>query len=278
MSENKIRVIFMGTPVFAIPVLRALGAAENVEVIGVYTPPDRPKGRGRAVEISPVKGCAAELGLSVFQPASLRSKETQEELARLRPEVIVIAAYGKLLSPPVLNTPTPRLSQPAPLIAGQVPRPIPSGYGHLGRPAGHGGYSDAGGTKEWTPGQIIAQREYSLSGAETAPCLTNCLFQIGAQLLLDTLGSWVAGQAKARRQDEALSSTTRKFERSDGIADWCVSASELERRSRAFNPWPGLFTKWDGKVLKLLDVLPLPARASTQAGPGVVVPLSIPES
>ena len=276
MSENKIRVIFMGTPVFAIPVLRALSTAEQVEVIAVYTPPDRPKGRGRAVEMSPVKGYAAELGLPVLQPVNLRSKEAQEELARLRPDVIVIAAYGKLLPPPVLNTPTHGCLNLHPSLLPRYRGPSPVATAILD------GQQATGVTlmlvdEGMDTGPIISQREYPLSGAETAPDLTQSLFQSGAQLLLETLSSWVAGGATARPQDEALSSTTHKFERSDGIADWCVSASELERRSRAFNPWPGLFTKWDGKVLKLLDVLPLPATTATQAEPGVVVPLFIPE-
>jgi methionyl-tRNA formyltransferase len=277
MSENKIRLIFMGTPVFAIPVLRALTTAQEAQVIAVFTPPDRPKGRGRAVEMPPVKGYAVELGLPVFQPVSLRSQAAQEELAKLRPDVIVIAAYGKLLPPPVLNTPPHGCLNLHPSLLPRYRGPSPVATAILN------GEEVTGVTlmlldEGMDTGPIISQREYALSGRETAVYLTQSLFQTGAQLLLDTLGPWVAGRVAPRPQDEIFSTPTRKLERGDGAVDWRVAASELERRCRAFSPWPGLFTKWNGKVLKLLDVLPLPVTAASQAGPGLVVPLSIPET
>ena len=100
------RLVFMGTPSHVIPVLSALTAARDVQVVAVYTPPDRPKGRGRQMEMPPVKSFALECGMPVHQPASLRTEPVQAELAEYRPDVMVIAAYGKLLPPPVLNTPT----------------------------------------------------------------------------------------------------------------------------------------------------------------------------
>ena len=123
-------------------------------------------------------------------------------------------------------------------------------------------------------GPIISQREYALSGLENTDGLTASLFQLGSQLLLEDLGPWVAGQLTARPQDEARSTTTRKLERNDGVADWHLSATQLERRCRAFNPWPGLFTKWDDKVLKLLEVFPVAEPPAPQADPGLVVTLS----
>ena len=277
MSENEARVIFMGTPLFAIPVLRALTTVKEARVIAVYTPPDRPKGRGRAVEMPPVKSYAVELGLPVFQPASLRSKEAQDELAGLRPHLIVIAAYGKLLPPPVLKTPRNGCLNLHPSLLPKYRGPSPVATAILD------GQQVTGVTlmlldEGMDTGPIIAQREYALSGDETTPCLTQSLFQTGSQLLLDTLGPWLAGQVTARPQDAALSTTTGKLERCDGMADWLASASELERRCRAFSPWPSLFTKWDGKVLKLLDVLPLPATSARDTAPGLVAPLSIPEA
>ena len=277
MDRNKIRLIFMGTPVFAIPVLRALTTAQEAQVVAVFTPPDRPRGRGRAVEMPPVKGYAVELGLPVFQPASLRSAEAQEELTKLRPDVIVIAAYGKLLPPPVLNTPPHGCLNLHPSLLPKYRGPSPVATAILD------GQEVTGVTlmlldEQMDTGPIISQREYALSGRENAACLTLSLFQLGAQLLLDTLGPWVSGRLTARAQDEALSTTTRKLERGDGAVDWRVSAPDLDRRCRAFSPWPGLFTNWDGKVLKLLDVLPLPATAATPSVPGSVMPLSIPEA
>ena len=273
MAGNRIRIVFMGTPAFAIPVLQALADAPEAQVVAVITPPDRPRGRGRAVETPPIKRYAIEADLPVFQPASLRSDSAQAEVARLRPDIIVIAAYGKLLPAQVLNTPSygclnlhpsllPRYRGPSPVASAILDGEEVTGVTLM--------LLDEG----MDTGPIISQREYPLSGWENADGLTVSLFRTGAQLLLEDLGPWVAGQLTAQPQDESRSTATRKLERNDGAAEWLLSAAELERRCRAYNPWPGLFTNWDGKVLKLLDVLLLPKTAAPQAGPGLVVPLS----
>jgi methionyl-tRNA formyltransferase len=106
-------------------------------------------------------------------------------------------------------------------------------------------------------GPVISQREFPLTGRENAGPLTSDLFRLGAEVLLECLGPWLDGRLVALPQDEALATTTRKFQRDDGEADWSLPATALERRSRAYFPWPGLFTQWEGKALKLLDVVPL---------------------
>ena len=124
----------MGTPSFVVPVLDGLFAAENVQVVGVYTPPDRPRGRGRSPEMPPVKARAIELELDVYQPESLRSQEVQAELNSLKADVFVVAAYGKLLPPPVLETPShgclnlhpsllPKHRGPSPVATTIAPKP-----------------------------------------------------------------------------------------------------------------------------------------------------------
>ena len=123
-------------------------------------------------------------------------------------------------------------------------------------------------------GPTISQREYSISARESAESLTATLFQLGAEVLLECLEPWVAGRLTAQPQEDAHATTTRKLERKDGKADWQLPASALERRSRAYSPWPGLFTDWEGKVLKLLDVVPLPITTATQPEPGQVVQLT----
>lgn len=120
-------------------------------------------------------------------------------------------------------------------------------------------------------GPIIARRELTLSGRETADSLTSTLFQMGAGLLLESLAPWIAGLMPAQPQDDAQASATRKLQRGDGQADWRLSAVSLERRSRAYTPWPGLFTTWDGKGLKLLNVVPLLEPAGQGVVPGQVV-------
>jgi methionyl-tRNA formyltransferase len=267
------RLVFMGTPSHVIPVLSALTAARDVQVVAVYTPPDRPKGRGRQMEMPPVKSFALECGMPVHQPASLRTEPVQAELAEYRPDVMVIAAYGKLLPPPVLNTPTHGCLNLHPSLLPRYRGPSPVATAILE------GEETTGVTlmlldEGMDTGPTISQREYSISARESAESLTATLFQLGAEVLLECLEPWVAGRLTAQPQEDAHATTTRKLERKDGKADWQLPASALERRSRAYSPWPGLFTDWEGKVLKLLDVVPLPITTATQPEPGQVVQLT----
>jgi len=247
------RIVFMGTPEFAVPVLEKLCNAEDCEVVAVYAPPDRPRGRGRGVEFAPVKSAAIALGLPVSQPSSFRSRAAQSELAAWAPDVIVVAAYGKLLPAGVLEVPEhgclnihpsllPRYRGPSPVVASILDGVSVTGVSLM--------LLDEG----MDTGPVIAQREHALDGTENAGELTAQLFAAGADLLVETLGPWAAGGIKAVRQDETLATITRKLERSDGVAEWGLSAAELERRQRAFTPWPGLFTQWNDRSLRLVEV------------------------
>ena len=261
----------MGTPAFAAPVLQALSTSAQAEVIAVYTRPDRPKGRGRAVEMPAVKSCALEMGLPVFQPPSLRTEGAQGQLAGLGADAIIVAAYGQLLPPSALATPSLGCLNLHPSLLPKYRGPSPVATAILEGEAVTGVtlmLLDEG----MDTGPIVAQVEYPLSGAETTGDLTMRLFQAGARLLLDTLGPWTAGEVTATAQDATLATTTKRLQRSDGEADWESPARELERRRRAFSPWPGLYTNWDGKTLKLLDVASLPTTAAA-ATPGEVVRL-----
>lgn len=273
MPTGPKRLVFMGTPTYVIPVLEALISEASVEVVGVYTPPDRPKGRGRPIEMPAVKSFAVERGLLVRQPASLRTERAQEEMAELRPDVIVVAAYGKLLPSPVLNTPPHGCLNLHPSLLPRYRGPSPVATAILD------GKDTTGVTlmlldEGMDTGPIISQREFPLSGRETADSLTSALFQLGAEVLLECLPSWVAGRSNTRSQDEARATVTRKLQRGDGAADWQLPATVLERRWRAYTPWPGLFTIWEGKALKLLSVVTLPQAADPPAEPGQVVALS----
>lgn len=286
------RLIFMGTPAFVIPVLEALRSAEGIDLVGVYTTPDRPKGRGRPQEMSPVKSYALSQSLPIYQPASLRSARVQAELAALRPDVIVVAAYGKFLPTEVLHLPShgclnlhpsllPRYRGPSPVVTAILDGERVTGITLM--------LLDEG----MDTGPLIAQRIHPISSDDTAETLTATLFQLGAELLLENLGPWVSGRLKAQPQDGTKATVTRKLERSDGLARWELSAVELERRRRAYTPWPGLFTHWKGQMLKLLDVAALPEDASLtpisegdpslsssdkggeEPAPGLVVPLPL---
>ena len=250
------RIVFMGTPDFAVPVLDKLCIASVGQVVAVCAPPDRRRGRGREVEFSPVKAAALELGLPVLQPNSLRPRKAQDELAACKPDVIVVAAYGKLLPPEVLDMPAhgclnihpsllPRYRGPSPVVASVLDGVSTTGVSLM--------LLDEG----MDTGPVIAQREYVLDGSETSGDLTRELFVAGADLLVEKLGPWVAGRIEAVPQDESRATVTGKLERNDGRADWGCTALELERRQRAFTPWPGLFTFWQGKMLRLLDVVAL---------------------
>ncbi|MFQ6029685.1 MAG: methionyl-tRNA formyltransferase, partial [Dehalococcoidia bacterium] len=271
------RLVFMGTPHFVIPVLEALIQASDLDIVGVYTPPDRPRGRGRNPEMTPVKQRALALGLPIFQPASLRSEAVQQELAKLQPEVIVVAAYGRFLPTPVLELPPygclnlhpsllPRYRGPSPVVTTILEGETRTGVTLMRLDEG------------MDTGPLIAQRDYPVPPEATAESLTADLFRLGADLLVEALPQWIAGGLMAAPQDNAAATVTRKIERTDGKADWSLSALELQRRQRAYTPWPGLFTAWQGRLLKLLDVVALADANSLPVAPGKVVRPEGPEA
>ena len=263
------RIVFMGTPSFAVPVLTNLTGITDSQVVGVYTPPDRPSGRGRRSQSSPVKEYALKHGLQIFQPNNFRSPDIQNQLAELRPDVIVVAAYGKLLPKPILDLAPlgclnihpsilPRYRGPSPVATCLLSGDLITGVTIM--------LLDDG----MDTGALIAQHEYFLKGDETAERLTVELFELGGELLKETLPKWQSGELLSEPQDESKASVTKKFERSDGLADWSLSATELERRARAFTPWPGLFTNWNNSILKIIEVSTIHS-SSTEFVPGTVV-------
>jgi methionyl-tRNA formyltransferase len=270
------RLIFMGTPRPAIPVLNALTGLKDSRVVGVYTPPDQPRGRGRTEEMTPVKLYALEHGLKVYQPATFRSAQARAQLIDLKPDVIVVVAYGRLLPAGVLRIPPhgclnlhpsllPRYRGPSPVVTAIVDGESLTGITLM--------LLDEG----MDTGPIIAQREYPISTTDTAESLTSALFTLGSTLLMENLNPWASGRLTAQPQNDARATITRKLERRDGEADWNLSAPHLERLKRAYTPWPGLFTHWQGRVLKLLDVVSLPAGSAAPGGPGLVVALDHPD-
>ena len=270
-------MVFMGTPDYAVPVLDALNLAPGVDLVGVYTPPDRPRGRGRELEATPVKMAALEMGLPVYQPASFRSAGAREELAGLHPDVIVVAAYGKLLPAEVMALPAHGCLNIHPSLLPKYRGPSPVVTAILD------GLSETGVTlmlldEGMDTGPIVAQRKRTLDGTETAGDLTAELFKLGTELLLENLEAWTRRQLKAVTQDDSQASVTRKLERADGLADWYLAARELARRQRAFTPWPGLFTQWQGKSLRLTEVVAIDGPGSAGLGgspaPGEVIAVS----
>ncbi len=266
-TENPLRAVFMGTPRFAVPALDVLASNPAVDLVGVYTPPDRRRGRGRVMEPSPVKARAQQLEIPVCQPSTLRNPDAVGELSDLKPEIIVVVAYGRLLPAEVLEL--PRFGcvnlHPSLLPRHRGPSPVPGAI--------LSGDDTTGVTlmlldEGMDTGPVIAQRSRELRPDDDAETLTDELFREGALLLNETLPGWVFGNIDARRQDENLATYTSKMERADGLADWDRSAEFLWRQQRAYTPWPGLHSAWEGKELKLLEVSPL---LDGRAEPGVVV-------
>lgn len=267
------RLIFMGTPAAVVPTLTALNHAPDLDIAAVYTPPDRPRGRGRPTEPTPVKAAALALNLPVLQPHSLRAPAAQQELQALQPDVIIVAAYGKLLPREVLTIPPHGCLNLHPSLLPRYRGPSPVATAILDGAASTGltlMLLDPG----MDTGPILAQQEYPLTGRETAADLTADLFTLGTQLLLANLNPWVSGQLPAHPQDETQATTTRKLERADGIADWHLPAAALERMCRAFTPWPGLTAHWQGQSLRLLTVTALENSDSSAAALGQVIPLN----
>ncbi len=255
MIENSLRVVFMGTPQFAVPALGALMNAGH-DVIGVFTQPDRRSGRGRRLTAPPVKEFAQRRGLPVFQPASLREDaDARDRIDDLAPDAIVVAAYGLFLPDDTLAA--PRLGclniHPSLLPRHRGPSPVATSI--------MDGDETTGVTimlldEGMDTGPILAQHETPIAQEETCDELTLRLFDIGASLLTKTLDSWNKGEITPTTQDDARATITRRLQRSDGEIDWDKTAIEIGRRVRAFTPWPGTFTTWQGRTLKILSAEP----------------------
>ncbi len=243
----------MGTPPPVVPVLQRLNGMPGVQVVAAVTPPDRPRGRGRQPESPPVKTAAEALGIPVLQPPNLRGESIQAELARLSPDVIVVAAYGRFLPTAILELPPhgclnlhssllPRHRGPSPVATAILEGDEATGISLM--------LLDEG----MDTGPVVAKTEMSLTGRETAGELTGTLLDMGGALLQENLVPWVGGQLSATPQDERLATVSRKLERADGLVDWSHPAEIIARRCRAFDPWPGIHTHWNGRMLKLLSV------------------------
>ncbi len=263
MTENPLSLVFMGTPELAVSSLSAL-LDEGHQIAGVYTQPDRRSGRGRRKSATPVKKFAQSRGLPVFQPASLRTDTAaRQRLADLAPDAIIVAAYGLLLPEDTLAV--PRLGclniHPSLLPRHRGASPVATAILE--------GDKTAGVTimlldEGLDTGPILARRETPIASDETSDRLTARLFDMGADLLTTTLDLWSAGRVAPTPQDHAAATVTKRLERADGRIDWTQPAISLARRVRAFTPWPGTYTTWEGRTLKILRAAPLD---TTRDGP-----------
>ena len=261
------RIVFAGTPEFALASLTALVDAGH-SVVAVYTQPDRPAGRGRRVTASPVKRFAEERGIAVLQPETLRDKAAALELAALQPDVLIVAAYGLILPQNVLDIPThgclnvhasvlPRWRGAAPIQAAILSADKTTGVSLMRMTAG------------LDCGPVFSESVIAIGKNESAGELHDRLAVLGGELLVKDLPRILGGDISPAPQDESLATYAAKIQKQDAELDWTLSADELQRRIRAYNPVPGAFFFSGNEVrVKVWQASVVPG---INASPGAVV-------
>ncbi|MDF3831128.1 MULTISPECIES: methionyl-tRNA formyltransferase [unclassified Pseudocitrobacter] len=266
MSDS-LRIIFAGTPDFAARHLDALLSSEH-QVVGVFTQPDRPAGRGKKMMPSPVKVLAEEKGVPVFQPGSLRPQENQQLVADLQADIMVVVAYGLILPKAVLDMPRlgcinvhgsllPRWRGAAP-----IQRSLWAGDAQTGVTIMQ---MDVG----LDTGDMLHKLSCPITADDTSGSLYDKLADLGPQGLLHTLAQLAAGTAKPEVQDEALVTYAEKLSKEEARVDWSLSAAQLERCIRAFNPWPMSYIVIDEQPVKIWQASVI--NTPTSAAPGTIL-------
>lgn len=272
-----LRIIFMGTPRFAVPALTALirGTTpgkllpEGYEIATVITRPDKPAGRGRDIVSSPVKLTALEHGIPVWQPGSLKKQAAIEALAAYKADLYIVAAFGQILPQAVLDQPRyGTLNIHASLLpkyrgADPIAETILQGDSEAGVTIMQ---VDAG----VDTGPILLQQAIPIDDNETTGSLTLKLADLGAQALLEALPLWIAGRITPVPQDESKATHTRMLRKEDGRLHWDRPAAVLARQIRAYTPWPSAYTYWNGKLLKIIHAYPLQVEIDGESKAGTV--------
>jgi methionyl-tRNA formyltransferase len=258
------RIIFMGTPDFAVPALEKL-IDGGYEVAVVYTQPDKAAGRGRVVEEPPVKKAALRHNLTVLQPENFKSAETKRQLLELKPDTIVVAAFGQILPRSVLEIPAfgcinihpsllPKYRGVAP-----VPAAILNGEEFTG-------VSIMLMDKGIDTGPVLTSVHVPVLQQDTTETLMQKLANTSAQLLLDTLPGWFRKEITPQLQNNGEATYTKMLTKEAGEIDWKLPAVQIWRQVRAYQPWPGSYTRWQGKQLKILEAVPLTGEVTGEAG------------
>ncbi|WP_166238110.1 methionyl-tRNA formyltransferase [Paenibacillus turpanensis] len=271
-TRDHTRIVFMGTPDFAVPSLRLL-LEEGYHVVGVVTQPDRPKGRKKVLTPTPVKEEALKHGLPVYQPLKLRAPEAVEEVRALQPDLIITAAYGQILPKSVLDLPKhgcinvhgsllPKYRGGAP-----IQRAIMNGESATGVTIM---YMAEG----LDTGDMLTRVEVPITDEDDSGTIFTKLSEAGAELLRDTLPDLLEGKLQAVPQNEAEASYARNLSRDDERIDWQRDARSLFNQVRGLRPFSGGFTLWNGDVLKIWRCQPAASKAASGAKPGTVLDTS----
>ncbi|MBK8824282.1 MAG: methionyl-tRNA formyltransferase [Anaerolineales bacterium] len=251
-----IRIVFMGSPDFSLPGLSAL--AKSHQVVGVVTQPDRSSGRGRELKAPPVKTLALALNIPIMQPEKLRTPEAMSQLQAWNPDLLVVAAFGQILKKDVLELPRygcinvhasllPRWRGAAPVNAAILAGDEEMGITIMQMDVG------------LDTGPMLAKKSIRLMPNDTTGSVLGALSTLGADLLLETLPEYLAGNLKPVPQPAEGATYAPMLKKEDGLLDFTRPAIELERRVRAMNPWPGAWFEWNGNPLKV-------AKASVVSG------------
>jgi methionyl-tRNA formyltransferase len=246
-----IRIVFMGSPDFALSSLSALNNAQMYQVVGVVTQPDRASGRGRELKSPPVKALALELNIPVLQPEKLRAPESMTQLQEWHPDLIVVAAFGQILKQDVLNLPRygcinvhasllPRWRGAAPINAAILAGDDETGVTIMQMDAG------------LDTGPMLARKTIRIRRDDSAGSVLQALSKLGADLLIETLPEYFSGNITPVPQPAEGATYAPMLKKEDGLLDFTHPAVELERRVRAMNPWPSAWFEWNGNLLKVL--------------------------
>ena len=263
------RIVFMGTPEFAVPSLAAL-LGTRYDVVGVLTKEDQPAGRGQKLVASPVKQLAAAHGLAIHQPPTLRTAEAQTALAGLAPDVLVVAAYGLILPQEVLDLPRfgcinvhgsvlPRWRGAAPIAAAILAGDVETGVSIMRMDAGV------------DTGPMLSAAYLPIMLDDTTGTLTAKLAGLGADLLVRTLPRWLAGELAPTPQPDKGATWAPRITKEEGQIDWSEPAALIERRVRAYQPWPAAYTRWNGQGLKVLRARPEEGAGGWGLGVGTII-------
>jgi methionyl-tRNA formyltransferase len=263
---DTLRIVFAGTPEFSVPPLRALLAADY-QVVGVYTQPDRPAGRGRKLAPSPVKAEAVAAGIPVFQPLSLKDADAQRELAALEPDLMVVVAYGLLLPQAVLDIPRlgcvnihasllPRWRGAAPIQRAILAGDSETGVDIMRMEAG------------LDTGPVYLEKRLAIEPGDTGGSLHDKLAKLGAEALMAALPGIADGSLPPQPQDDSQSCYAKKLDKAEAEIDWRRPAAEIARQVRAFNPWPVAQTRFEDAILRIWNASPVKGEA---ANPGMVM-------
>jgi methionyl-tRNA formyltransferase len=241
-----LRIVFFGSPQFAVPSLEALANHARVSVDLVVTQPDRRAGRGRDLVAPPVKVAAAAFKIPIWQPDSLRTEEARERLRTTHADLFVVVAYGELFQRAVLAIPTHGCLNVHPSL---LPRyrgsaPIQTAILNGDRETG---VSIIQMVRRLDAGPIVAQRQIALNGTETGGSLSDTLAKLAGQMLPDVVLGWTAGRIEPRPQDDERATVTRELTKAGGEIDWQDEAGAIERQVRAYQPWPTSWTMLGGK-------------------------------